>query len=250
MPNTTSNYFRAHVKAMVVGACLALGALASPAFAQDDPLTQVLADLSRHDIKNWAYTQTLNITAMDEDAVEIISRHDPSKPEGERVKIISIKPEDSEHKASYDDDYENDIPNYADLDELVEEGVELIREDDKVAIYSVKPNKDGNSFKFGDADIDMADVGADLKGELTVVKGEKPYVSDVRFYIDVPHGSVWLAKIKQLDLGFTFAPEGPDNIMLARSFNMNLDLTTLLFIHVSIDLDMAFSDFTYIGQEE
>lgn len=248
MRMTANSFSTARMTALVLGAALISS---TPVLAQEGPLALALSDLERHDVKNWAYTQKLNITAMEEEAVEVITRHDPSKPEGEQVTLISITPADEENKShSVDEHGDKDIPNYADLGELVEEGVELIREDDQVAVYRVKPNKDGHSFKFGNIDVETDDIGEDLKGELTVVKGEKPYVSDVKFFIDAPHGSVWLAKVKQLDFGFTFAPEGPDETMLARSFKMDMDMTTLVFINIAIDLDMAFSDFVYVGEAE
>jgi|GEM_PF-3011542 len=231
-------------------ALIALSVL--PAQGQDlDPLmTQVLELSKTHSIDDWAYTQNMNINAMGEADVEIISRYDPSKPKDEQVELISITVNgDREDEDSDDMDYSDmEIPSYSDLEDLIEGGVELIKEDEKTATYRVFPSEDGHQFDFGSLDIDTNDADENLMGELVVQKGDTPYVSDVRFYLDKPYGSVWLAKVKELNFGYSFAPQG-DGTILADKFHLDLDLKTLLFVHVEVGIDTEFTDFTFVGSK-
>lgn len=215
-----------------------------------DPLmTRVLEIAQSHDIDGWAYTQKMNVQVMDEADVEILSRFDPSKPEDEQVELISLtvngEPEDED---SDEMDYSDmEIPSYSDLAELVEGGLELVEENDAQAVYRILPTNNGRSFNFGSLGMDMDGVGEDLMGELIVQKTDIPYVSEVRFFLDEPHGSIWLAKVNELTIGYTFAPNEEGNI-LTKSFDLNLDLKTLLFIHVDVSIDADYSDFKFVGE--
>ncbi|MGD8326388.1 MAG: hypothetical protein PVF65_05690 [Sphingomonadales bacterium] len=218
-----------------------------------DPLmTRVLEIAQSQNIDGWAYTQKMNVQVMDEADIEILSRFDPSKPEDEQVELISLtvngEPEDED---SDEMDYSDmEIPSYSDLADLLEGGVELVEEDDTHAVYRILPSdNNGRNFNFGSLGIDADNVGEDLIGELVVQKADTPYVSDVRFFLDEPHGSIWLAKVNELTIGYTFAPNEEGNI-LANSFGLNLDLKTLLLIHVDIAIDADYSDFKFVGEGE
>lgn len=220
--------------------------------AQDfDPLmTRVLEISKTHVSDDWAYTQNMNINAMNEADVEIISRYDPSKPKDEQVELISITVNgDREDDDSDEMDYSDmDIPSYADLEDLVEGGVELIKEDETTATYRIFPSEDGHQFDFGSLDIDTGDAEDDLLGELIVQKGDMPYVSDVRFYLDKPYGSAWVAKVNELNFGYGFSPQG-DGSILADKFHLDLDLRTLLFINVEVEIEADYTDFAFVGDK-
>lgn len=232
-------------------ACAIAGASMMSAQAQDfDPLvTKVLEASKKQDVSGWAFKQVMRIKALDEADVEIISTFDPSKKEDEQLELISVTVNGEREDEDGDeiDHSDMEIPSYADLDELLEGGVELLEEDSETAHYRIFPNHDGQEFDFGSFDIDVDMVDEDLIGEMIIQKGETPYVSGLRFFLEEPQGSVWIAKVKQLEFGFDFEPH-ESGAILARDFHLNLNMKTLLFLSIKVDIDAEYSEFEYVGQ--
>ncbi|MFZ5608984.1 MAG: hypothetical protein ACOY99_05170 [Pseudomonadota bacterium] len=230
--------------------------VAGPTHAAD-PLAAALADLDRHKAQGWAYTQKMNIAVMDEEAVTVVRRFDPAQPEGQRYEVLQILDKDGKpltDKKKIDDAKSEaddmDLPSYSEVRRFVKGGTKLVREDADKAVYRVLPGKEGDDFSFGDITIAGSDMGEELEGTVTVRKAAQPFVSQVRFHLKKPSGTTLLAKVRALDVTYAFAPQGPDGIVLPTGFAFDFDLTTLVFIDVKMKIDLANSDFAFVGVAE
>jgi len=236
----------------IVGMALVAAATFSPALADEpalDPLlTRIVQDLDRHTDEGWAYTLDVNVRAMGE-VEQVTKRYDPSRPEGERVTVLRSSDDDRE-AGDTKGDFDNDLPGYADLRGLLENGAELISETDDIATYRVERGE-GGKMNFGHLDIDLGDedVGGDVDATLTVVKSGRfaPYVSQVSMKLDKPKGTMLLARVNDFALNYGFKPQGEAGVMLLDAFHLTLDMRTLVFIHVDIDVDVKARDYAFVG---
>lgn len=247
--------FRAYRHRLGLGALTLIGVMlgfAGPVSAADDDLLrEALRDVASHDQRGWAYTQELRIDAEGE-KVRIIETYDPSLPPGERRKIVEITEDDDGHihmDEDSDNDADIDLPIYADLEDLVAGGVELVSEDNETAVYRLL-DIDNDDLDFGDFDFDIGDGDdrADVDGFVTVAKSGAgaPYVSQVEFKNREELGN-FLARVNDIHVLYSFAPNASGETYLLQDFRLHIDLEILIFIDIDIEVESKISDYKYVG---
>lgn len=234
----------------VLGAALA----ASPALAAPIPATlaKALVGSELDTADAWAYRKTTRVDAMDEPAVTSVVRWDPSKPAGEQCTVLSIEVTGpakgkAEDEDVCDDAHEREL--YGDLKDVVNDSVvETVSEDDQVAVYRITPRDKDKGFHMGGVNIDVGDEEMkDLIGTLRVVKSGvgAPYVERLAFNLKRPAGNL-VAKLGQLDIAFTYAPEATTGAKLMTGMSVDLQLSLLTLFNVTTHIKSTYDEYVRV----
>jgi hypothetical protein len=232
-------------------ACLGFGlGVPAVAHAADTGLPATLAtalegaELDTAD--GWAFRQTQTVQALNEPAMTAVTRWDPSKPAGEQCTVVSVTKEGKPAKDEDPCEGEHDRELYGELVPLLEDAlIETVSEDDQLAVYRIEPKDRDHGFSMGGLHVDIGDDDSkNLLGTVNVVKAGPgaPYVERVAFTLKEPSGNM-LAKLKRLDIVYTYAPDLLTGAKLLQGLDVNLNLTVITFFNVTTDVSMRFDEY-------
>lgn len=246
-----------------------IAAVAAPAQA-DALLDQALANGGTYDPAQWAYTSRMQVWAGGSTVVgdaldrvrngerarpplrdEKVIRYDPSRPTGQRQKVVYAK--DSK-QVQVDTDETDDVPAYGEMQQLIQGQPKLIAQTATTATYrfAVDP---AQVRKIGGAEIqiDANDKLPPLAGTAVVQKGGKfgPYVKTVIITLPKSDGKGLgnaAGRVKQLSFGFRFAPEPARGVKLLQAFGMDSSLQGLGLVTVDFSVLNRLADYRYVGK--
>ena len=200
----------------------------------------------------WAYRKSMRVDAMDEPAVTSVVRWDPSKPVGEQCTVLSIEVMGPAEGKADDEDACNDADErelYGDLQDVVNDSViETISEDDQAAVYRITPRDKDKGFHMGGVHVDVGDEELkDLVGTLRVVKSGPgaPYVERLAFNLKQPAGNL-VAKLGQLDIAFTYAPEATTGAKLLTGMSVDLQLRLFTMFNVTTHVRSSYDEYVLV----
>jgi hypothetical protein len=242
--------------------------IAAPAHA-DELLDKALANGGTFDPADWSYTSTMRVWAGGSTVVgdafdrigdgqrarpplreERVTRVDPSKPAGERRKVLYKKGGGQVHADGEDDA----LPTYAEMRQLIQGSPRLVASTPTTATYrfAVDP---AQVRKIGGAKLDM-DGGTALPplgGRLTVRKdgAHAPYIDTVVVALPTNGGKGRgnaAGKVKQLSFGFRFAPEPQRGVKLLQAFGMDSSLQGLGLVTVDFAVLNRIADYRSVAR--
>lgn len=153
------------------------------------------------------YAFTLNLHA---DGVDSVMRIDPSKPEGERVTVLSPPEADwteklAERVANMQDNTQGDIW-CASLADNIPADAALVSETETTATYAYTPTDDSE-------DEDLNRIARHLRGTVVVDK-VTPAILSLEMLAEKPFKPVMVAKVRQFEMKVTCdrAPDGRTHI--------------------------------------
>jgi hypothetical protein len=250
-------------------AALAPFAIAAPAHA-DALLDQALANGGAYDAADWAYVSTMKVWAGGSTVVgdaidrahsgkrarpplrdEKVIRYDPSRPPGEREKVVYSKDSKSVHVDSDEDD---DLPAYGEMRQLIQGEPKRIADTVAIATYrfAVDP---AQVRKIGgaDLDIDSDHPMPSLTGTAVVQKTgpRAPYIKTIVVALPTNEGKGRgnaAGKIKQLSFGFRFAPDPQRGVQLLQAFGMDSSLQGLGLVTVDFSVLNKVGNYRFVGK--
>lgn len=200
----------------------------------------------------WAYRKTMRVDAMDEPAVTSVVRWDPSKPAGEQCTVLSIEVTGpatgkADEQDACDDAGEREL--YGDLRDVVNDSViETVSENGEAAVYRITPRDKDKGFSMGGVQVDVGDEELkDLVGTLRVVKSGPgaPYVERLAFNLKQPAGNL-VAKLGQLDILFTYAPEPTTGAKLMTGMSVDLQLRLFTMFNVTTHIKSTYDEYVRV----
>jgi hypothetical protein len=251
-------------------AALAPVALAAAPAQADALLDQALANGGGYNVADWAYVSTMQVWAGGSTVVgdaldrartgerarpplreQKVLSYDPSKPAGQREKVVYQK--DSK-QIVVDTDENDDLPAYGEMRQLIQGTPSKIGETVATATYRFKVDPT-QVRKIGGADLDIeADEPLPpLDGTAVVQKTGPgaPYVKSVVVALPT-HGGKGrgnaAGKVKQLSFGFRFAPEPTKGVKLLQAFGMDSSLQGLGLVTVDFSVLNRVSGYRYVGK--
>jgi len=233
---------------------LGAGLAGSPALAESIPATlaKALEGAELDTADAWAYRKTTRVDAMDEPAVSSVVRWDPSKPVGEQCTVVSIEVTGPAKGKAEDEDACGDADErelYGDLRDVVNDSlIETVSEDDQAALYRITPRDKNKGFRMGGVNVDVGDEELkDLVGTLRVVKtgNGAPYVERLAFNLKKPTGNL-VAKLGQLDILFTYAPEATTGAKLMTGMSVDLQLSLLTLFNVTTHIRSTYDEYVRV----
>lgn len=217
--------------------------LLAPAALSQSYLDQARAAAQPLKLDNWQLRQTLRIGGEDQSYVTQVMYHDPSRSDGEHW-IVEEDFSDDDRSTSLDID--TDIIDYADVVRGLDGEASLLRENEETAVYALQ-NVDvsaftGDTVQLGNADLDDLDI------HITVRKQSPagPFVERVVALLPEGKGQSLLADVEKMDMVFQFQAHDT-GVILPRSFNFLLEGDALWFFDFNVAVDIAYSDFVYVG---
>ena len=250
---------------------LALAPLAAAAPAHADALLdQALANGGAYDPAQWAYVSTMQVWAGGSTVVgdaidrartgararpplrdQKVIRYDPSRPPGERQKVVYSKNSDQVHVESDEND---DLPAYGEMRQLIQGEPKRIGETAATATYrfSVDP---AQVRKIGGADLDIdSDTQLPpLTGTAVVQKTgpRAPYIKTIVVALPTNEGKGRgnaAGKVKQLSFGFRFAPDPQRGVQLLQAFGMDSSLQGLGLVTVDFSVLNKIGSYRFVGK--
>lgn len=253
----------------LLAALAPLTAAAAPAHA-DALLDQALANGGAYNAADWAYVSTMKVWAGGSTVVgdaidrahsgkrarpplrdEKVVRYDPSRPPGEREKVVYSKDSKSVHVDSDEDD---DLPAYGEMRQLIQGEPKRIA--DTVATVTYRFAVDPAQVrKIGgaDLDIDSDHPMPPLTGTAVVQKTgpRAPYIKTVVVALPTNEGKGRgnaAGKIKQLSFGFRFAPDPQRGVQLLQAFGMDSSLQGLGLVTVDFSVLNKVGNYRFVGK--
>jgi hypothetical protein len=236
------------VFAVVAATCLTLLAGRAEA-AMPETLAKALEGAEMDTIDGWAFRKTTLVDAMDEPAVKLVTRWDPSKPAGQQCEVVSIDvlgkaKESSADKDPCDEDHDREV--YGGLRELLADAtIEKIGEDDESVTYSIEPSDKKRGFRMGSINIDMDEEDLErLAGTVEVAKTgmSAPYVRRVSFKLKEPAGNL-VAKLRKLDLTYTYGVDEATGAKLMNGMALDMDLNLFTLLNVTTKVISRYDEF-------
>ena len=253
---------------------LAFAILAAlPAAAQADALLdQALANGGAYDPQDWAYVSTMKVwtggSTVVGDALdrlsegrrarpplrtERVTQYDPSKPAGQRQRVIRDTGAGKDAAVQIDTDEHDDAPAYSELRKLVQSAPKLVASTATTATYRALIDPAAvKTFGSADIDIDSDTKLPPLVGTFTVLKTgpRAPYVSTVVVALPTGDGGRGNAagKVRQLSLGFRYAPDPKRGVQLLRAFGFDTSLQGLGLVTVDFSVLNSIMAYRYTGK--
>jgi hypothetical protein len=214
---------------------------------QLDMAERALASLDETSLDGWAFTETTV-----HNGTETVARYDPSRPEGERWRLLNVDgrpPTDDERedfekrnavrderKEDTEDSEERGLSAAIEADSLV-----FLDESESHAVYRFKPS----SGKEEDDD----GMSEHLDGELRISKNG-PYVQSLEMRSREPFSPAFSVKIKEFSTVMTFAPAGEKGTVLLESVKVRVIGRAMLFKKLDETVETRFSDYRFVGTAE
>jgi hypothetical protein len=240
------------MKRIAFAALAAMSVLAAgpaAAAALPETLARALEGAEMDTVDGWAFRKTTLVDAMDEPAVKMVTRWDPSKPDGEQCTVVSVdvlgKAKDG---AGKDDPCKegHDREVYGDLRELLADAtIEKVAEDDESVTYSIEPSDKKRGFRMGGLNIDVDEGDAErLVGTVEVAKAGTgaPYVRRVSFKLKESAGNL-VAKLRKLDVTYTYGVDEATGAKLMNGQALDMDLSLFTLLNVTTKVITRYDEF-------
>lgn len=233
--------------ALAATALLATGP--AGASALPETLARALEGAELDTLDGWAFRKTTLVDAMDDPAVKVVTRWDPSKPEAERCTVVSVDVLGKGKAGDAGDDpckEGHDREVYGDLRELLANAIiEKAAEDAQTITYSIEPSDKKRGFRLGGLSIDVDEEDAQrLVGTVEVVKSGQgaPYVSRVSFKLKESAGNL-VAKLRKLDVMYTYGVDEATGAKLMNGQAVDLDMTLFTLLNVTTKIVTRYDEF-------
>ena len=263
---------------------LVLFASAATPAAADALLSQALANGGAWSPDDWAYVSTTRVNAGGSNVVSDawsratsgsrasaptrnvrVVTYDPSKPEGQRQVVLSddsatppavnksLNIRKGRNDTFIHSDESDRLPSYDDMRQMVSSDAAKIGDTVATATYRfTTPLK--NIRHIGSANIDVVgDSGGRimLSGTAVVQKAGPgaPYVKSVIVYLptgDRGRGNA-AGKIRQLSMGFRFAPDPTRQVELLRAFGFDSQFQALGLVSVGASVLNRVDGYRFVG---
>lgn len=194
----------------------------------------------------WAFRQTVVVHTFDEPPTTVVTRWDPSKPDGAQCTVVSVTTADGK---SHEDDAckgGHERETYDDLISMLRGAtIRTISEDDERAVYSFDPKGDGHQFHIEGVQVGMGEDDVErLVGTLEVAKtgAGAPYVERYSIKLKEPAGNL-LARVHRVDVVYTFSPDLETGAKLLRGLDVNVHVSIITFFNVTTDVSMRFDEY-------
>jgi len=239
-----------------------------PAAAHADALlTQALANGGAYSPADWAYVSTTQAWAGGSTVVgdaldkfrdgerarpplrsERVVQYDPSKPAGERTRIVR---ETDSKEVQVKADEGDEFPAYGELAKLVQGAPKLVAQTATTATYRGWVDA-AKVRKFGTVEIESSEPLPPLAATFTVQKTGPgaPYVRTVVMALptgDRGRGNA-LGKVRQLSFGLRYAPDAQKGVKLLQAFGVDSSLQGLGLVTVDFSLLTKVSGYRYVGK--
>jgi len=237
----------------IVFAALAATVLTAtgPAAAATLPetLARALEGAELDTLDGWSFRKTTLVDAMDDPAVKVVTRWDPSKPEGEQCTVVSVDVLGKAKEGAADEDPckdGHDREVYGDLRELLANAlIEKVAEDDETVTYRIEPSDKERGFRMGGMNIDIDDDDAQrLVGTVEVAKSGQgaPYVSRVSFKLKESAGNL-VARLRKLDVMYTYGVDEATGAKLMNGQALDMDLSLFTLLNVTTKVITRYDEF-------
>lgn len=240
------------LKPIVFSALAATALLATGpagAAALPETLARALEGAELDTLDGWAFRKTTLVDAMDDPAVKVVTRWDPSKPEGERCTVVSVDVLGKAKKDAADDDpckEGHDREVYGGLRELLADAIiEKVSEDDETITYKIEPSDAKRGFRMGGLNIDVDEEDAQrLVGTVEVARTGQgaPYVKRVSFKLKESAGNL-VAKLRKLDVMYTYGVDEATGAKLMNGQAVDLDLSLFTLLNVTTKVVTRYDEF-------
>ena len=236
------------VFAAVTVTCLTLLAGRADA-ALPEMLARALEGAEMDTIDGWAFRKTTLVDAMDEPAVKLVTRWDPSKPAGQQCEVVSIDvlgkaKESSTDKDPCDEDHDREV--YGGLRELLADAtIDKVGEDEESVTYSIEPSDKKRGFSMGGFNINVDEEDAErMVGTVEVAKTGKsaPYVRRVSFKLKESAGNL-VAKLRKLDVTYTYGVDEATGAKLMNGMALDMDLNLFTLLNVTTKVITRYDEF-------
>lgn len=246
-----------------------LALIAAPAYA-DALLDQALANGGAYNGADWAYVSTMQVWAGGSTIVgdaydratqgkrarpplreQKVTSYDPSKPVGQREKVVYSK--DSKQVA-IETDEDDELPVYGEMRQLIQGSPTKVGETVATATYRFKVDpKQVRKIGAADIDIDSKEPLPPLAGTAVVQKTGPgaPYVKTVVIALPTHDGKGRgnaAGKVKQLSFGFRFAPEPSKGVKLLQAFGVDSSLQGLGLVTIDFSVLNKISGYRFVGK--
>lgn len=249
------------MRSTLIAATLLASSISSTSAFADALLDKALANGGGYDRSDWAYTSTTRFWGAGDNVVseafrdrrsaglgrpdkERVVRFDPSLPKGKQLVVLRETRSASIHVNS---DEADELPRYAEMRELIQGTPKRIADTPTQATYSfdVDPSK---VKKIGSADLDIDIEGVRLAGRAVVQKTglHAPYVKSVTVALPGVRGNA-AGKMRQMSLGFRFAPDPKRGVQLMRAFGFDMNLQALGLVSADIATLNRVGGYRYVG---
>jgi hypothetical protein len=202
---------------------------------------QALAEMDGTSIDGWAFTETMLVNGT-----EIVLRHEPTHPKGERWIVASVDgraPTDKEiEKYTRHRDRDEEETDDGETSATIEtDSLVLLEESASHLIYSFRPapEKGGESDAFNEH----------VDGRLRIAKSG-PFVETIEMRSRESFSPMIGVKIKQFSTLMTFAPVGESGDILPQRVEMRMEGRAMLVKKLDESVDTRFSDYRFIGVPE
>jgi hypothetical protein len=127
------------------------------------------------------------------------------------------------------------LASYAELKAVIGTGAHVVERQTGRTIYAFTTRHVPRTLaRAGNVSIDMDgkddDEQFDGKAEVSIDATGRPYVSRLDLRLSEPAGNL-LAKVKKIDLSYTFGPAAHADAMVATAMSVDVDVRALLFVH-------------------
>jgi len=240
--------FKPIVFAALAATCLLVAGPAAAA-ALPETLAKALEGAELDTLEGWAFRKTTLVDAMDEPAVKMVTRWDPSKPEGEQCTAVSMDvlgkaKGDAADEDPCDDSHDREV--YGDLRELLAGAIiEQVAEDDASVTYRIVPSDEKRGFRMGGLNIDIDDEDAkELVGSVEVAKTGMgaPYVRRVAFKLKESTGNM-VARLRKLDVTYTYGVDQATGAKLMNGMALDMDLSLFALFNVTTKVITRYDEF-------
>jgi hypothetical protein len=218
--------------------------------AAEDPLAvaeRALTALDETSMDGWAFTERLI-----RNGTEVLLRHDPARPRGERWKVISVdgRPptakeieEYTGHREKGEDEERGEGEDKEQSAVIETDSLVFIEESPTHLVYGFQPAPEGED------DDEAKAFNEHVDGVLRIAKSG-PYVESIEMRSREPFSPMLSVKIKEFSTIMTFAPVGDEGTVLPSSVVMNMKGRALLFKKINEKVETSYSEYEYIGEQD
>jgi hypothetical protein len=198
-------------------------------------------------LDGWAFTETTV-----HNGTTTVARHDPSRPEGERWKLISVdgRPPTADEIEEFVEQHSSGEEQQEDSEESEEQGFSAVIEAD--SLIPLKDSATHKLYRFQPAsNEEEGDDGMSehLDGTLRISKNG-PYVETLEMRSREAFSPAFSVKIKEFSTIMTFAPVGEEKTVLPESVSVRMVGRAMLFKKLDETVETRFSDYRFVGQAE
>jgi hypothetical protein len=212
-------------------------------FAAEVDLVEIaLAAMDEVSQDRWAYTQTMN-----ENGTEVVIRHDPSRPEGQRFSVVSV--DDRSPTEAEEEKYLARANENGSDDDETDDGNEVRAMIDRQSLTPIEETETHTLYSFRPVadDEDDRKLYEHLEATLRLAKNP-PQVEAIEMRNPKPFSLGFGIKIKQFELILTYAPVDGD--VLPRTVSTRIVGRAMLFKKVEEAIGVTYSDYRRVDPGE